>query len=482
MTQQFFFRNLFFLIGLNVIIKPLWVFGIDRGVQNVVGAESYGFYFVLFNLSSLTAIVLDLGISHYSNRMVAINRLSLSELFPHMVAIKMLLSGLYLLITCGIGWWLGYPMVALGLLCLVCLNQMLTGWILYIRSNINALHLFRLDSILSVLDKTLIIVVCGTLLVVPFFRDRFVIEWFIYVQTVALLVTLFLALRWLARHGSLTVQWPNRISLHLLRATFPFALLIFLMTIYARVDAVMIQQLLPDNGTLEAGIYAGAFRILDALNQVGYLFSVLLLPMFSRLLSTGDDWLALLRGSASVLGTFALTAALGISTFARPIADLLYHEQDEAIGQVLEVLIFSLIGYATIAVFSTLLTAANRLWQLSGLAAGAALLNVLLNFWLIPRLGAVGAAWASCASVCLLGLAQIVFTFRLMRLSAPLHLGVRMVLFGAIAWVGFRIVLHLPWPAFYQWLLGSLLAGAVAVVTGLLSWQQMQHLFSISRR
>ncbi len=481
MTQQFFFRNLFFLIGLNAIIKPLWVFGIDRGVQNVVGAESYGFYFVLFNLSSLTAIVLDLGISHYSNRMVAINRQSLSELFPHMVAIKMLLSGLYLLITCGIGWWLGYSMVALGLLCLVCLNQMLTGWILYIRANINALHLFRLDSILSVLDKTLIIVLCGTLLLVPFLRNRFVIEWFIYVQTLALLVTLIVALKWLARRSSLSLHWPNRTSLQLLPATFPFALLIFLMTVYARVDAVMIQQLLPQNGTLEAGIYAGAFRILDALNQVGYLFSVLLLPMFSRLLSTHDDWLGLLRGSASVLGTFALTAALGISTFAHPIADMLYHEQDEAIGQVLEVLIFSLIGYATIAIFSTLLTAANRLWQLCGLAAGAALLNVLLNFWLIPHWGAVGAAWASCVSVCLLGLAQIVFTYRFMRLSTPFHLWVRMVLFIVMAWIAFRVVLHLSWTAFYQWLLGSVLACALAMITGILSWRQVQHLISVPR-
>lgn len=69
--QRFFFRNLLFLIFVNLLIKPLWIFGIDRSVQNAVGSESYGVYFIITNLSLLTQILLDLGISHYNNRLIA---------------------------------------------------------------------------------------------------------------------------------------------------------------------------------------------------------------------------------------------------------------------------------------------------------------------------------------------------------------------------------------------------------------------------
>lgn len=44
-----FVTNLAFLIGVNLLIKPFWIFGIDRTVQNSVGAVDYGIYYALFN-------------------------------------------------------------------------------------------------------------------------------------------------------------------------------------------------------------------------------------------------------------------------------------------------------------------------------------------------------------------------------------------------------------------------------------------------
>jgi O-antigen/teichoic acid export membrane protein len=54
------------------------------------------------------------------------------------------------------------------------------------------------------------------------------------------------------------------------------------MAIYLRVDAVLIEKLHAGKST-SAGVYAGAYRITDALNTVGYIWAGLLLPMFARL-------------------------------------------------------------------------------------------------------------------------------------------------------------------------------------------------------
>ena len=42
-----FITNLALLLFLNLLIKPIYAFGIDVGVQNAVGARDYGNYFIL---------------------------------------------------------------------------------------------------------------------------------------------------------------------------------------------------------------------------------------------------------------------------------------------------------------------------------------------------------------------------------------------------------------------------------------------------
>ena len=68
--------------------------------------------------------------------------------------------------------------------------------------------------------------------------------------------------------------------------------LVLLMTLYNRLDPVMLGKLLPDKPNcptaeintahVQVGIYANGFRLLDAANMIAYLFSVLLIPVFAQ--------------------------------------------------------------------------------------------------------------------------------------------------------------------------------------------------------
>ena len=49
--QKKLLSGLFWVLLLNLLIKPFWLLGIEVGVQNAVGAEEYGFYFAIFNLA-----------------------------------------------------------------------------------------------------------------------------------------------------------------------------------------------------------------------------------------------------------------------------------------------------------------------------------------------------------------------------------------------------------------------------------------------
>ena len=48
-----FASNIALLILINLLIKPAYIFGVDRSVQNLVGAEDFGIYFGLYNFAFL---------------------------------------------------------------------------------------------------------------------------------------------------------------------------------------------------------------------------------------------------------------------------------------------------------------------------------------------------------------------------------------------------------------------------------------------
>jgi len=66
-----FFKNLIWLQALNWLIKPVWIFAIERVVQMNLGDTMYGEYYVLFNLGLLFAVLLDLGLNSYVSREIA---------------------------------------------------------------------------------------------------------------------------------------------------------------------------------------------------------------------------------------------------------------------------------------------------------------------------------------------------------------------------------------------------------------------------
>ena len=161
MRKSFLF-NVFFMVFVNFLIKPFWVFGIDRTVQNQLGEADYGLYFAIFNFTYLFQILLDFGFQNYNNREVAADNSKIDELLPTIFSFKMMLLVVYLILCIAIAYPLGY--LSKPFIWIILVNQILLSFNIYLRSNISAHQQFIKDALLSVLDKTLMIVFCGILI------------------------------------------------------------------------------------------------------------------------------------------------------------------------------------------------------------------------------------------------------------------------------------------------------------------------------
>ena len=95
-----FLLNILFLLSINLLIKPFYIFGIDRTVQNRVGLEDYGLYATLFSFTFLLQIINDFGLQNFNNRNIAQHHQLLPKYFPNMLLLKLGLGIIY-----GTGEW-----------------------------------------------------------------------------------------------------------------------------------------------------------------------------------------------------------------------------------------------------------------------------------------------------------------------------------------------------------------------------------------
>jgi len=405
-------------------------------VQKEIGSE-YGLYFALLNSTVILNVLLDLGMSNYNNRKVAINNERFSKYFQNISILRFGLAVAYMAILQVWGIIAGYESDDQWMLFLLGLSQVFLSSLLYIRSNFTAFGKFKLDSFFSVLDR--ILMIGGVLYLFSNKGGLEVnIENFIYVQVIGYGVSFILGLITLLLIGKPGVpKVDKRFSAILLRKSAPYALIVILMTAYHSSDAIMIERMLPD-GEEEAAIYAQSMRILMALNNYAYLFAVLLLPMFTKLLARKQSVQSLITTSSSLLmyGVTALAIFLGF--YHDDVIALCYGKFYDNVRfvdgslnveglingidlepsyKVFSLLIFGIIPMSVNYCFGALITASGNMKVLNKIAIVSLVLNIILNLVFIPQHGAYGAALASFITQFVSGIGQILFAVRLFKLE-----------------------------------------------------------------
>jgi O-antigen/teichoic acid export membrane protein len=266
-------------------------------------------------------------------------------------------------------------------------------------------------------------------------------------------ITAIVALAVVVRHGqNFSFGWNFSMLRVILKQSLPFALLILLMSVYGRIDSVLIERMLP-NGQQQAGIYAQAFRLLDASNMIAYLFAVLLLPMFSRMLKLNEDVVPLARLASKLIIIPAFTLGIICWYHGNDLMKLMYHAHVSEAGRIVSILMFSLVPMAGVYVIGTLLTANGSLKHLNLIALATVIFSIVLNLILIPTHGAWGAA-VSClltqslsfALQLMLGFRIFQFKWKLSVLLFPLPLFVIVLvawLFSDSEWITSSLIISL---------------------------------------
>lgn len=396
--QKAFLSNLVLMLVLNLLIKPIYIFGIDIGVQNAIGTENYGMYAKWLSFAMLFGILHDFGLQNYNSVSISKNPGLLQNRLPVLLALKLILSITFVVFVSFCAWI--YGATVKDLLLVIGSTTLLStmGLLQLLRTNLGAQGEYQINSWISVVDRVVLIVIVGCLLFIPALKSYLSIEVFIIVQLIALLISIGLSLFFTKTpHRKLSFDFDFKQMKVILEESIPFGWVLVLTTLFSRIDIVMLEAIAED-GYYQSGLYAGAYRILDALNMIGYMFSTLLLPMLSKQIEEKQDTNPLLYISDLAMTIIGFGISIWISINAHSIMNLWYKESTPQWGETLSWLVFSTIAIGLGYIYGSYLLAHKKTKILNRIYAIAIVLNIVLNSFLIKQLSSTGAAISTVAT------------------------------------------------------------------------------------
>ena len=227
------------------------------------------------------------------------------------------------------------------------------------------------------------------------------------VDQVTLSLSLYIAYRF-QKLGSFYEHFNKEIAKQLLKDSWPLIFTGLVIIIYMRIDQIMIKEML---GEREVGLFSAAVRLSEVWYFIPVIISSSLFPSIVNAKKISEElYLGRLQHLYAVMIWVAIIIALLLTFVSNWVVTLLFGEAYREAGQVLAIHIwagvFVFIGVASSKWF--LSEGLQRYLTINTIAG--AILNIVLNLFLIPRYGIYGSAIATVISQALASyLMNIVF-------------------------------------------------------------------------
>lgn len=192
------------------------------------------------------------------------------------------------------------------------------------------------------------------------------------------------------------LTFKRETAVSLLKDSWPLILSGIVISIYMKIDQVMIQEMM---GSEAVGQYAAAVRISEAWYFIPMVIASSLFPAIINAKKQSEElYYARLQKLYDLMVWMAIAIALPMTFLSDWVIHLLYGEQYSQAGSVLMIHIWAgVFVFLGVASGKWLLTENLQIFSTINTAIGA-VVNVLLNYILIKEIGVEGAAWATLIS------------------------------------------------------------------------------------
>lgn len=280
------------------------------------------------------------------------------------------------------------------------------------------------------------------------------------------------------RYASFVWNWDPAFWRILLRRSWPIGVSIVFNLIYFKADTLILSYVRPFS---EVGIYGAAYRVLEILITIPFMYTGVLLPLIARAWTTKNTagFQSLLRHSYVAMAIFVLPMLTGIFVLGENMMTLLAGRDFAASGDILKILMLAVTAIFFGTVSSHAIVALDAQRRVMPLYIAVAILTLIGYLLFIPTYGIWAAAWLTVFSEGLIALGTTVISIKISRTTldwSPL-----LKTTAAACVMGIAI-----WPLKEASLPISILTGALVyalflLCTGTVSRATLQEIFALRR-
>ena len=189
------------------------------------------------------------------------------------------------------------------------------------------------------------------------------------------------------------IDFPQMIAL--LKQGIPVTLLGIFATLIARIDVLFLSLW---RSEIEIGYYSAAYRLTEALRIFPTAMMLSLYPLIVSVTSKDKSPADVITSGLKPLLIIIVPICIGTTVWADEIVLFFYSSAFLPAGQSLELLIWTELGFIFTVVFSQTLIALDHRRSVVIVSGVMFLINLTLNFVLIPRWGYLGATMGTVAT------------------------------------------------------------------------------------
>ena len=361
-----------------------------------LGPVDYGRLYLAEMIAGLFLIVIDYDGRYGVAKRIARNKGQTAQILSNSLGFRVILWGASFLTMVTFAFIVDYPMPVKIIIFIMGVEMLWLGAKTVITGSFLGLEVMQYSSVGSIAERVFISLLGVTALLFGANAIHIAI-----IMVCGTFINFLLCLKFTRQtipEGFPPVDW--KASRTLLREGVPYLLWTVFGVIYYRIDTVMLSFLTPEH---VVGWYAAAYRFFVVLAFLPSIFSLAILPILSKLWGKEDSMLArTTQKSQDFILMAGIPMSIGVFAFSRDIIGFLFGV--EGYGPSILILQIFASGLTLVymdIVLGTAIIACDKQRQWVITAACAVVINITLNYFMIPYAqnhygnGGIGAAIAT---------------------------------------------------------------------------------------
>ncbi len=407
-----------------------------------LGTSGFGEYTTIITFISIFAVIADLGLTLVTVQMISLPGVSEKKILDNLFALRLISAIIFLSLGPALVWLFPYEYnIKIGVLILslsflfIALNQILIG-----------LFQKRLR-----MDKTAISEIGGRIILVLIIwlaiKNDLGLNSILWATVFANFVNFLLHFIFSKKFIKISLRFDFDIWKEIAIKSWPLAIIIVFNLIYLKADTLILSLVKPQ---AHVGIYGAAYKIIDVLITVPFMFAGLILPFLTKswALKKNSQFKKLIQKSYDFMLILALPVVLATQLLAPEIIHLIAGSEFSESVKVLRILILAggLIFIGTL--FSHAIIATNKQKKLIPMYIFTSITSVIGYILLIPKYSYMGAAWMTIYSEAVVAVMSVYFVYKYVNFL-PKHKVFFKSLISSIVMLGF--ILLIPKSFTYNW-------------------------------